>query len=692
MTTEVRDPHLRAIFQPDGTSSPRALLVAGACGNVGFGKLGQFARVLRPFGIPVIALDLSPAVLEIPNRLREAFGKKFDAAAIDDVLAGVHLVQGTLKDVPAELAIGFVFEALPERLGLKRDFYAALRARDAEAFVFSATSGLTTKKLFDGLDGKERCGVLHPFFPHLTNKLWELPERGAVTSRESLKTVKGMFATLGMSLISVADVPAFAADRIFCGMMLEAVRIHADTGLGPAEIDDVCRKVLGTQPFLVHNLIPGANYLSAHCMELMQEEVDSTLYAIPDLWRPYTEDAKKQWPYEKGKSCPPERFEEVKGRMLGMLYTLTAYMLQHGIAKADELNFLCENALAFRMGTPALVQADGFAAASATVRAFVEGQKISKGDDVAPLTVFQAGEAATNAGFGSVYTSTAVHGEIGLLSLKRSTLNHAFVAELDAAYERLNGDPSVKAIVIAPDGKLSREFGHGADIACFVPVLGNYDAALKLIQTWKKTLSKLRTGKPTVAALVGRVLGGGLEFASNCHARIAAAGTRLGQPEPTVGVVPGLGGCHLIHRQSETSAHGRISELLLTGHSWKAEEAAGWGFISEIVPVAELPKRSFELAAKIAGGEIPTPFFRRDGLSVPMRLDVTPTNEAGVPHDAELRQLIADTVVAANATTYEEGAKLEEQAAARSLTMSCSKIGVTAMQRGKPPAFEKTVS
>ena len=56
--------------------------------------------------------------------------------------------------------------------------------------------------------------------------------------------------------------------------------MHAH-GLTPAQVDDVCKQVLGTSPFFVHNLIRGANALSAHCMELMQEEVDSSLYAIP---------------------------------------------------------------------------------------------------------------------------------------------------------------------------------------------------------------------------------------------------------------------------------------------------------------------------------------------------------------------------------------------------------------------------
>ena len=59
----LRDSSIAAIFQPNPEGPVRALLVAGSCGNVGFGKLGQWARILAPYGIPVVALDLSPDVL-----------------------------------------------------------------------------------------------------------------------------------------------------------------------------------------------------------------------------------------------------------------------------------------------------------------------------------------------------------------------------------------------------------------------------------------------------------------------------------------------------------------------------------------------------------------------------------------------------------------------------------------------------
>ncbi len=683
--TQLTDAHLSPVFQPDTSGPVRALVVAGACGNVGFGKLGQFARMLAPKGIPIVALDLSDKVQGVKAKLEQAYGGRFDADTVGKILGGITIVQGGIEDLPADLKVGFVFEAIPERLDIKHAFYAAVHARDPEAFIFSATSGFPSTMLFESLPGSQRCGVMHPFFPHLTNKLWEVPVRGAVTGKDEFKTIKRFLGGLGMNLISTADVPSFAADRLFCGMMLEAVRIHEDLGLSPAEVDDVCKKTLGTSPFFVHNLIPGANYLSAHCMELLQGEVDSSMFAIPEAWNAYIEDPHKQWPYERGQKCPKDKFDAARTRMLGMLISLTAYMLEHEIASLDAINFLSENALAFREGLPALIQNLGFDQATSIAQTFLREQNITKAEEVAPLGVLAEDSKAA---WWNAYVHTAVHDGVGLLSIKRMTISHTFIAELDRALAKLQADDAVKAIVIAPDGSFSREFGHGADLQAFVPVLGKEDQALALIEGWKKTLLKLRAGKPTVAALVGRVLGGSLEFALSCHARIAGERTRLQFPETTVGVIPGLGGCHNAHRFSSEEHYARINEILLTGHGFGADEAKAMGLVTDVVPIPKLPGASMKLAASLASGQTRMPTFREDGAALTVDRGVATTNEAGLPLDAELRALLAETIEQANGLPYADGSALEAKNAAKSLAMSSSAIGVKAMMRGKPAQFE----
>ncbi len=676
------DPSLRPVFQPDDGGPIRALVVAGACGNVGLGKLGQFARLLVRHGIPVVALDPSPSVHDVRTTLTAAFGDRFPAADVAAIVDGITIVHGGIADLPAEIAVGFVFEAIPERLDLKHRFYAEVHARDPGAYIFSATSGFPSQRLFGQMDGRARCGVMHPFFPHLTNKLWEVPTAGATTGKGELAIVRKLLGGLGMNLIEVADAPAFAADRLFCGMMLEAVRIHADTGLGCAQIDDACKKLLGTSPFFVHNMIPGANYLSAHCMELLAGEVDSTLYAIPEVWRPYLDDPRKQWPYERGQSCPPEAMAMIEARMFGMMFSLVLYMVRHRVAKLEAINYLCENALAFREGIPALIGRVGPGRARAIVDDFITSQSITRGDEVAPKDALDDADA----GWGRVYVATAVHDGVGLISMRRAALSDTFLQELGDAYDTLQHDPSVRAIVIAPDGHYSREFGHGADLQAFVPVLGDVDAALALIERWKATCTKLRAGKPTVAALVGRTLGGSLELAAACHARIGGAGAKIAFPETTVGVIPGLGGCHMVHRASHAQAYGEINHALLTGAIVPIETAQQWGFVHAVVPVGELPAASMALARDLADGKA-TATLREGSAHIDVDGAVPTTNAAGVPLSAALRALLVRTIVDANGAPVAEGGVIEARRAAQSLAAPAAKVGITAMLRGKPPQF-----
>ncbi|MFO0635801.1 MAG: enoyl-CoA hydratase-related protein [Nannocystaceae bacterium] len=684
----ISEPALLPVFQPGTEPSPRAMVVAGACGNVGLGKLGQFARLLTPHGIPVVALDPSPAVTQLPEKLRAAFGGRFSAAEVDRIVDGITIVQGGPAELPAELRIGMVFEAIPERLPLKHAFYQAVHARQPDAFILSATSGFPSTQLFGHMPGKARCGVMHPFFPHLTNKLFEVPIAGATTGEAERKILRKLLGALGMNAIEVKDAPAFAADRLFCGMMLEAVRVHVDLGLSPAQVDDACRTLLGTSPFLVHNMIPGANYLSAHCMELMAAEHDSTLFRIPEAWQPYIADPKLQWPYERGQGCPRERLPEVEARMLGMLFALVAGMVGHEVATLPAINFLCEQALAFREGVPAIIERTGLGRAREIVAQYVQAQGITAAERVAPLSALQP-EAAP---WQRIYIDTSVHEGVGLISLRRTTLSDTFLAELDHAYEQLAADPQVRAIVLAPDGHYSREFGHGADLQAFVPVLGDEAGALALIERWKATTGKLRRGKPTVAALVGRVLGGGLELAASCHARVAATGTKLAFPETTVGVIPGLGGCHMVHRASTAAAQPEIDRALLTGATFKAEDAARWGFVGEVVPVAQLPARSLAFARELADDASRVPALREGGVTLHVDAGAPGVNEAGVALSSALRSLLVSTIVDANAAPLAEAGAIEARRAAQSLAAPAAKVGVTAMLRGKPPAFADPIA
>ena len=129
-----------------------------------------------------------------------------------------------------------------------------------------------------------------------------------------------------------------------------------------------------------------------------------------------------------------------------------------------------------------------------------------------------------------------------------NTLNERFASELERQLDEIERDESIHAVVIIsgkPDG-----FVAGADLKLLF-TLGGEAAARELSQRGQRALARVANSpKPFVAAIHGACLGGGLELALSCRARIASADerTRLGLPEVQLGLLPGLGGTQRLPR------------------------------------------------------------------------------------------------------------------------------------------------
>jgi len=162
-------------------------------------------------------------------------------------------------------------------------------------------------------------------------------------------------------------------------------------------------------------------------------------------------------------------------------------------------------------------------------------------------------------------------------------------AELAGHARRLAADDGCRVVVVAGAGE--RAFSAGSDVREFPDgVDGGIERAEKE-HAWFAALAELP--QPTIAALHGHVLGGGLELALTCDIRIADAGIRLGFPEVGLGLVPCGGGAarlpHLI-------APSRAYRLLLTGERIDAGQALQYGLVDGIAPLAG----ALDLAARIA--------------------------------------------------------------------------------------------
>ena len=176
---------------------------------------------------------------------------------------------------------------------------------------------------------------------------------------------------------------------------------------------------------------------------------------------------------------------------------------------------------------------------------------------------------------------------------KLNALNRAVISELGEVFRMAADDASVRALILTGAGE--KAFVAGADIAEIAKT-----NAIEAEQTSRRgqeifrALETLR--KPSVAAINGFALGGGLELAMCCTIRIASLNARLGQPEVKLGIVPGYGGTQRLPR---LVGRGRALELLLSGEPIDAAEAHRIGLVNAIAPQEELIAAAKQWARKV---------------------------------------------------------------------------------------------
>ncbi|HKC43118.1 MAG TPA: enoyl-CoA hydratase/isomerase family protein [Burkholderiales bacterium] len=199
----------------------------------------------------------------------------------------------------------------------------------------------------------------------------------------------------------------------------------------------------------------------------------------------------------------------------------------------------------------------------------------------------------------SDHVRLAIDGAIATITLDRAdklnALTMAMLEALEAGCARLEGDPSVRAVIVASSSP--KAFCAGADIVEWGPL-----GALGMWQRWIRDghrvfdrLARLR--QPTIAAVGGITYGGGLELALGCDLRIASTDARFAFPEVTIGAVPGWAGSQRLPR---VIGAGRAKQLILSGEPVDATTAAAWGLVNEVVPTDRLAARALELARRIA--------------------------------------------------------------------------------------------
>lgn len=173
-----------------------------------------------------------------------------------------------------------------------------------------------------------------------------------------------------------------------------------------------------------------------------------------------------------------------------------------------------------------------------------------------------------------------------------NALSQDLLKKLLATFLEAKDNPAVKGLLISGNGKA---FCAGADIKQLAAL--NSAKGLTFARFGQAVFRELElVGKPSIAAIHGAALGGGLELAMSASIRLAAKNAVFGQPEIKLGVIPGFGGTQ---RLSRLIGKGRALDLCLTGRKINAETALSFGLISEILAEDELLNRAKALLTEI---------------------------------------------------------------------------------------------
>ena len=243
---------------------------------------------------------------------------------------------------------------------------------------------------------------------------------------------------------------------------------------------------------------------------------------------------------------------------------------------------------------------------------------------------------------------------VGLITLNRpqamNALSSPLMEELTHALDTLEADETIGAIVITGNEKA---FAAGADIkemkdkTFMEAYMGSF-----LTSGWERVSS---CRKPVIAAVAGYALGGGCEIAMMCDFILAADNARFGQPEITIGTLPGLGGTQRLTRLVGKS---KAMEMCLTGRMMDAEEAERAGLVSRIVPLDKLVDEAIVVASKIAS------------LSRP------------------IVRMAKESVDSAMETSLQEGIKIERRLFHAAFATEDQKEGMAAFVEKRKPEFK----
>ena len=567
-----------------------SLVISGANGIVGAGKMIQLTSRLEPFGVKSISLSRPRTADRIGPQypgLVEAVGKE----RADRIMGNIVRMTYDGTRLPADLMNWrprFLLESIPEILEVKRAHYKIFREAFPGIEIRSVTSGFPSSEL--------GVGVAHPAFPHETNKVWEVVEK-------ETSPITQLLWALGLVPVPVSDDWSFVLDLLFCGVTLAGLRYHRATNMPFWKIDKYVRKFIGPNPFRAHDVIgaKGANFLTWSCLHHLGEKYGALFTPTPELderketgqnWYPLNHFRPLvNWPMDD------EAQEEFTSWIQGALFQMASLLLHEQRGHLSHINAIGELCAQFRRGILAMIRGVGAEAAIKRVEAYHRLHPEAAGSCWYPAVFERMGSPEWQ----QLYVNAEHEGKVGVITISRETYSGDVDVELNRAIDWLKAE-GVSSVIVTGDFHLATQM-LGADTSEFYPALDDVEAGRRVAATWSATGRRLYDEFKVSVGFAGgkRCLGGFLELLMHCHYLVAVEDTVLGMPEVTLPVVPGMEGCHWPFRKADRAQWPKLVRMLLTGAPVKAKDAVDW-LIDYSGPMQESLAMVWSLASGGASG------------------------------------------------------------------------------------------
>jgi len=567
-----------------------SLVISGANGIVGAGKMIQLTSRLEPFGVKSISLSRPRTADRIGPQypgLVEAVGKE----RADRIMGNIVRMTYDGTRLPADLMNWrprFLLESIPEILEVKRAHYKIFREAFPGIEIRSVTSGFPSSEL--------GVGVAHPAFPHETNKVWEVVEK-------ETSPITQLLWALGLVPVPVSDDWSFVLDLLFCGVTLAGLRYHRATNMPFWKIDKYVRKFIGPNPFRAHDVIgaKGADFLTWSCLHHLGEKYGALFTPTPELderketgqnWYPLNHFRPLvNWPMDD------EAQEEFTSWIQGALFQMASLLLHEQRGHLSHINAIGELCAQFRRGILAMIRGVGAEAAIKRVEAYHRLHPEAASSCWYPAEFERLGSPEWQ----QLYVNAEHEGKVGVITISRETYNSDVDVELNRAIDWLKAE-GVSSVIVTGDFHLATQM-LGADTSEFYPALDDVEAGRRVAATWSATGRRLYDEFKVSVGFAGgkRCLGGFLELLMHCHYLVAVEDTVLGMPEVTLPVVPGMEGCHWPFRKADRAQWPKLVRMLLTGAPVKAKDAVDW-LIDYSGPMQESLAMVWSLASGGASG------------------------------------------------------------------------------------------